>query len=569
IVYKGSLLSAGSGETAALAFLVSRNADMSDAVSYTNDNRYAAGDAIEYEIFESKNSTKYIVPGVTYYVRAVFTGTNGKKNVSSPMKVTTLAGAAFKAGGFAASMNSESAVGTFSGVLETVGAYTNALVSFYAGMGDNNFTLVDTVTITEDNTPFSFNYTVPTDGSVVYYYYKVVNSCPTKTWSTTTDTMYQGIEYVFYWKGNVHSGKWEDPDNWTCNVAGMEGRYPDEWVWFDRADHHAGGAHWHSNHIAMFPSDDTNVTCEVSLSSYVKLNRMYFLTEGMKIRFTGTGYADMGDGLGGYNDPNKSGIYHDNYSYPVYTKPNVEVTYRNMYLDFARFTFRSGDMIVLDNAYARMRTDTHLADGDYSYPDGASLRLVNGAVYSHDGGNFHGYGSNFSIVIDDSTFKMPSGGQLHLARNGWCGGYWNVEFLGSRPVFDVPYYAISSCGDGAGNDANLNLVFHVPKGGYSEAPLKCHNNDNWAFYYAPTAKPLNITVAADSPACFPGNLLDTALITVDQTGNFNAANLVLASGEEFRTYYADGNRAEVEYSFATQIRARIATKKLPTSIHVR
>ena len=160
-----------------------------------------------------------LTPATTYWYRYV--ATDGSSTDTTPATTfTTAAGADIAA---AATASAVRHVVTFNGTLDDFGAGTTTLVTLW--YGDSADALVEsgfTATLTTSGA-FTFSATIP--GATRTIHYKLVASNTARGGTSWTDetsvaTVALNESGVYYtWKKDVAEGDWEDPANWTPNVA--------------------------------------------------------------------------------------------------------------------------------------------------------------------------------------------------------------------------------------------------------------------------------------------------------------------------------------------------------------
>ena len=164
-------------------------------------------------------ATLPLSPATTYWYRYV--ATDGSSTDTTPgATFTTAAGADIAAAPTASAYRH---VVTFNGTLDDFGAGATTLVTLW--YGDSADALVEsgfTTTLTTSGA-FTFSATIP--GATRTIYYKLVASNTARGGTSWTDetpvaTVALNESGVYYtWKKEVAEGDWEDPANWTPNVA--------------------------------------------------------------------------------------------------------------------------------------------------------------------------------------------------------------------------------------------------------------------------------------------------------------------------------------------------------------
>ena len=164
-------------------------------------------------------ATLPLSPATTYWYRYV--ATDGSSTDTTPGATFTTAAGADIAAAPTASAYRHSV--TFNGTLDDFGAGATTLVTLW--YGDSADALVEsgfTTTLTTSGA-FTFSATIP--GATRTIYYKLVTSNTARGGTSWTDetsvaTVALNESGVYYtWKKEVAEGDWEDPANWTPNVA--------------------------------------------------------------------------------------------------------------------------------------------------------------------------------------------------------------------------------------------------------------------------------------------------------------------------------------------------------------
>ena len=143
------------------------------------------------------------------------------------------------------------------------------------------------------------------------------------------------------------------------------------------------------------------------------------------------------------------------------------------------------------------------------------------------GGNFYNHGDNFHWILDNSSYRLTSGGCIRLSVGTATAGKCLVEFMGEAPEMYAMYHLFSVAEDGL-NSAETELLFHVPAGGYATAPIRCTNDGGWEFQAGYGV--LDIAVAADSPALKTPRSFTTSLVEVVTPGKFRTDLISFDSG---------------------------------------
>ncbi|MBP5285361.1 MAG: hypothetical protein ILO34_04555, partial [Kiritimatiellae bacterium] len=489
ICVSGSVLSAGGEEPATLTFAVSASSDMSGAVEW-EAGEYDSGDAIDFEMHTADTSSaRYITPGSTYYVKATLTAAGGAKTITSVFTVETKAGASFDADAFVVS--TLYATATFKFALSDAGAGDGATVYLLTGESADGMATVASQIVSNATVVHTFVYEYPAVEKTYYYAYIVSNGCESAQWEARSETMtvYPLDQYTYYWNPANHSGEWEDPANWTVDGNPVQATYPNA-----------------RNCAAIFYTDDGNVGTpyEVSVSSAVRVSTFRIWWHGdMVLSLCGSGRntasIEAVDGVNADYFATGSSITLKNMTYSnpgvFYLPPNITFT-----LDNVAATIGNQSMAQYANTVLRFKDSTVVQTG----------------------GNFYNHGDNFHWILDNSSFRITSGGCIRLSVGAATSGKCLVEFMGEAPAMYAMYHLFSVAEDGL-NSAETELLFHVPAGGYATAPIRCTNDGGWEFQAGYGV--LNIAVAADSSALKTPRSFTTSLVEVVMPGKFST-NLI-------------------------------------------
>lgn len=105
----------------------------------------------------------------------------------------------------------------WSAKVASLGASDVATVKLWTSFDNVNFTLADTVDVTEENVPVAFSKTYDDINQKIYYKFETINSKGAQEWRSTNETA-SVVNYdnaVYYWKPSVANGVWEDAVNWS------------------------------------------------------------------------------------------------------------------------------------------------------------------------------------------------------------------------------------------------------------------------------------------------------------------------------------------------------------------
>ncbi|MBP5286031.1 MAG: hypothetical protein ILO34_08010, partial [Kiritimatiellae bacterium] len=110
-------------------------------------------------------------------------------------------------------------------------------------------------------------------------------------------------------------------------------------------------------------------------------------------------------------------------------------------------------------------------------------------------------------------FWGAGGGVINLAydHNSSSGSYL-IDIYGTHPYIECGNHLLHCATSGHNsNGLTMDLVFHVPAGGYARAPLNVWQST----FYATIDQPLRVSIAKDSPARRAGRAMSTEVIHSD------------------------------------------------------
>ena len=417
-------------------------------------------------------AARYLTPGSTVYV-TVQAVADGEVVRTSPVATTMEAAPVFASSSSTVSRRTV----TFTGKFSDLGMSGVATVALYTGAAtdaENDLVAVETPLTVTDTSSFTFTHTFPAFETTYKWQLRATATSAGGTSTLETRTAVATCKTLdtttYTWKSSVHSGNWSDAANWSDNRSGDCLGYPQS-----------------SAATAVFPG---TVESEVSFTEALSIAKLD-CAAGPVVTFSQGGASTNATKL-----------------------TATTITWHN--------NSSQGGSITLDGvAIASTSGDTYID----SY---RALRLVNGANL-HFAGLFGQQARNDVLVADGSFLSCNGtyfgGGTLTISNaTFWTRGDNNilgrnvtggrVIFQGDHPLFyhgktDKSFYSAIA-------NANVQLDFLVPVGGYGAAPIQAKatpsyymgNNGNNAGSCA-----LTVNVLDESPANFTDATITSPLIS--------------------------------------------------------
>ena len=456
LVVSGTLVSSGSGATAAVSALVGTQADLSDAVVWPLGT-YAAGDAVSGTLHESDTTAAaYIQPGETYYVALVAEDANGAKDRTDAVAVTPPAGAVLAD---SVSATADFWTATFTGSLDVFGVGDTTTVTLLTGPSADALTNTAS-TVMDAAGPVSFTVTFSTLGNL-YYQLRADNACATASFSDTSSvgTVTLKDASTYYWKADVASGAWNDAANWEVIPANPQLTFPNS-----------------TDCTASFANRGAMPTT-VSLDGSYTVRTLDFGSANADIAFEADSASD--------------GILAAN-----------------------RFSMQAGTRLTIRSARVQCATEWDVPTGvrctildeGFLYVDHTNYESIHfmsgdtrcelrGRSTLQTSGHISTDGPDVRLVIDDSTIRC---GYYFVPARGANAVSNVVEFLGAAPKFTING-ACTAAWDNPATPRDAIFLFHVPLEGYAEAPIQRTGN---SFVFAAERNhggDIRFEIAGDSP----------------------------------------------------------------------
>ena len=219
---------------------------------------------------------------------------------------------------------------------------------------------------------------------------------------------------------------------------------------------------------------------------------------------------------------------------------NVSLSFKDLYLCLHGYSSSNGSTLVLDHAYLENWGAT------WANGTGVTIDIKNTSVWRQSSEHLHSAGYGFHLILDDSVIWGAGGGVINLAYDhNYSGGSYLIDIYGTHPYIECGNHLLHCATSGHNsNGLTMDLVFHVPAGGYTREPVHCYNDGGWDFSTGQAR--LLVEVANDSPARVTG--ADCPLIVCSAPNHFKDSLVELGAW----TAYDTEDIAE-----ATQIRAVI------------
>ena len=422
-------------------------------------------------------SAKYLAPGSTVYVTLCAVSGDHVRWLA-PQAVAMKAAPAFASSSATASRRTV----TFTGRLSDLGMGNATTVALYAGpstAAENELEAIGTpIAVTSTAETFTFTHTFPDINTNYKWQFRATATSAsgdvtleTRTTAATVKTL---DTTTYTWKTSVTSGNWSDPANWTDNQGGDCAGYPKS-----------------AEASAIFPAGtDANVVFTEKLT-IGSLN----LANALNVTFSQGGASTNATKL----------------TTTTLTMHNNSGSGGSFTLDGVAIASTSGDTLIDTRRALRLvnGANLHFAGvfGQQVYND---VLVADGSYLSCNGTYFGGG----TLTISNATFWTRS--HDYVGRNK-TGGH--VVFQGERPL----WYHSNKSGYfySAIANANVQLDFLVPAGGYAAAPLRAISTQS---YYLGNnganagSCAFTVNVLDESPANFVDGTVTTRLISWPNKG---------------------------------------------------
>ena len=435
--------------------------------------RTATG-AFALTLFESDTTAaRYLTPGATYYV-AIQAASDGQVTRTAPVPVTMSAAPVFAS---ATSSVARRTV-TFTGRLSDIGMGDAAVVTLYAGAesdAEEDLVAVEPSVTVADTASFSITHTFPAFETNYKWQFRAVATAAGETATRETRSaaaiakMLDSTTYT--WRSSIASGNWDDPANWSNDKVDDCLGYPQS-----------------TAATAVFPA---NVRATVFFRQALSVGSLKFNNSGLEITFAQGGASTNATKL-------------------TANAIDLNAVNGSVTLDGVAIS-TTGAVTIGARRALRLVNGANLYTANISAEAGGNEISLSGGSWLSCNQPLLG---GATILIDDSTFWTRSHDYVGRTITGG-----RVVFSGAHPIWrhnNADGYFCSTLAD-----ANVQLDFLVPAGGFPEAPLQAistekyimGNNGNSA---ASSAYTVNVLDA--SPALFADGTVVSPLISWPNKG---------------------------------------------------
>ena len=435
--------------------------------------RTATG-AFTLTLFEPDTaSARYLTPGATYYV-AIQASSGGQVTRTAPVAVTMSAAPVFASATSAVARRTV----TFTGRLSDVGEGSSATVTLYAGAesdAEEDLVAVEPPVTVADTASFSIAHTFPAFETNYKWQFRAVAVSAGETSTLTTRTAVATCKTLdtttYTWRSAIASGNWDDAANWSNDKVDDCLGYPQS-----------------TAATAVFPA---NIRATVFFRRALSIGALNLNNSGSEITFAQGGASTNATKLTA-NAINFNAV-------------NGSVT-----LDGVAIS-TTGAVTIGARRALRLVNGANLYTANLAAEAGGNeISLSGGSWFSCNQPLF----GNATVLIDDSTIWTRSHDYVGRTLTGG-----RIIFSGAHPLWrhnNADGYFCSTLAN-----ANVQLDFLVPAGGFPEAPLQAistekyilGNNGNSAGSSAYT-----VNVLDESPALFANGTVTSPLISWPNKG---------------------------------------------------
>ena len=322
---------------------------------------------------------------------------------------------------------------TFSARLTDVGAGASATIMLYAGTsgGESDLVPVERLRSVTDRGLITIQHTFDSFETTYYWQLRATAEATGGTTNFETRTAVASCKTLdtttYTWKTSVSSGNWDDPANWTDDQYGDSLGYPQT-----------------TAATALFPAmTDASVAFRRALA----IGTLNLSANSIAVRFT-QGGASTNETKMAVNTLNFNGARG------AITLDGVAIS-------------TGGGVTLGANRALGLVNGANLYTGDFSNENYNDVTVAGGSWFSCNQ-MFFGSGT---ITIDDSVVWTRSHDYVGRTRTGG-----HVVFKGAHPIWrhnNNGGYFFSNLAN-----ANVQLDFIVPVGGFPEAPIQAPSNQN-------------------------------------------------------------------------------------------
>ena len=112
--------------------------------------------------------------------------------------------------------------------LSSLGASESAMVNLWTSTNGVDYSLADSVLVTETGVDYAFTKTFDAVGLTISYRFETINTSGTGSWCSTNEvaTFVNHDNAIYYWLPEVAAGSWEDAACWSNNLNDARLVYP-------------------------------------------------------------------------------------------------------------------------------------------------------------------------------------------------------------------------------------------------------------------------------------------------------------------------------------------------------
>ena len=491
-------------------------------------NTVSTNGAFSFTLHEpDTTSARYLAPASTVYV-SVQAVADGEVTRTEPVAITMSAAATFASSSTTISRRTV----TFSGSFSDLGTAGAAVVRLYVGpqsAAEADLVAVEEPVTVTDTSAFSITHTFDDFETTYKWQFRAVSTAAGGTATAEARSSVATVKTLdtttYTWKTSVTSGNWSDAANWTDNQSGDCLGYPQS-----------------AAASAVFPAGtDANVVFTEKLT-IASLN----LADGPVVTFSQGGASTNATKL----------------TATTLTWHNNSGRGGSITLDGVAIASTSGDTLIDTARSLRLVNGANLhLYGLFGQQARNDVLVADGSYLSCNGTYFGGG----TLTISNATFWTR--GHDYVGRNV-TGGH--IVFQGDHPLFyhankDNYFYSAIA-------NANVQLDFLVPVGGYAAAPIQAISTQN---YYMGNNKNSNgscaitVNVPDESPANYADATVTTPLIswpkginkTMVQTGHLPVCGLGAGTDDAFAW-------VDAAATYPTELRVTINGSSHSGELHV-
>ena len=433
----------------------------------TGSVRDATGD-FSLSLFEpDTTAARYLTPGSVIYV-AIAASSAGQVSRTDPVPVAMKAAPVFASSSASVSRRTV----TFTGSLSDLGANNSATVRLYVGPSsatESELVVVEEPVTVTDTASFSVAHTFDAFETDYNWQFRAVSTTAGDTDSFEVRTAVATVKTVdtttYTWKTSVTSGNWSDAANWTDNQGGDALGYPRS-----------------SAATAVFPA---GTAAEVAFTEALTVGTVTMTAADLELTFVQGGASTNATKLtsSNFNANGKGGCI---------TLDGVAVASgSNLDLGADRA------LKVVNGANLNVKT--------FYQDEGQEVLLSGGSYFTCTENDFGGG----TFTIDDSTFWTTANNHVGRAK---VGGH--IIIKGTHPLWY--HTGIWNSFFSYLANANVQIDFLVPVGGYAAAPIQAvetqkyylGNNSNNA-----GSSTITVNVPDEAPANFADATVTSPLIS--------------------------------------------------------